>query len=302
MASNYTNTSNYTLSYSVVKNKQPKGFRSLLRYKALNLLSIMESIKGGKKYLNKPRVQFLYIHHVFQDEEDKFEKLLSFLSLNHIFISYSEGVERVLSGNIDKPYIVLSSDDGFKNNLNAALIAEKYGAKICFFINPGVIGLSNINTIEEYCAKKLNFPPVEFLTWDDVKLLQNAGHEIGSHTMQHINIAKSTIEEIETDMAASFSILKEKCGDIKHFAFPYGRVFHFSKEGKTACFGAGFYTCASAERGCHVPSKNTFNNTDLYIRRDHIILDWPLSHIKYFLIQSAKNANSVNNDFPENLK
>ena len=66
------------------------------------------------EYLKKPRIQFLYIHHVFKDELKNFDILLKSLSAHHEFISYSEGVDKLLKGEIDKPYIIISSDDGLK--------------------------------------------------------------------------------------------------------------------------------------------------------------------------------------------
>jgi len=58
--------------------------------------------------LSKDRVQFLYMHHVFGDEEDSFRNLLGRLSLGHRLVSYSEAVDRVLSGDIDGPYVAIT--------------------------------------------------------------------------------------------------------------------------------------------------------------------------------------------------
>ncbi len=88
----------------------------------------------------KPRIQFLYIHHIFKDEEKRLEALLETLSRHHHFASYSASVDMILRGRIDKPYICLSSDDGLKNNTRAADIMDRFGAKACFFICPGIIG------------------------------------------------------------------------------------------------------------------------------------------------------------------
>ena len=145
--------------------------------------------------------------------------------MNHQFITYNDAINRILTGTIDKPYIAFSSDDGFKNSLRAAEVLNEYNAKACFFINPGIIGETDFDKINKYCTETLAFPPVEFLNWDEVAHLQKWGHEIGSHTMMHMNIAKATEQKIKDDMRQTFRILNERCGSVKHFAYPYGRFF-----------------------------------------------------------------------------
>ena len=120
--------------------------------------------------------------------------------------------------------------------------------------------------------------------------------------MMHMNIAKATPAQIAQDMALTYRILKEKCGGIEHFAFPYGRFFHFSEIGRKAVFDAGFTTCATAERGCHVNPTTPISNKELCIRRDHTVLGWDMRHIMYFLINNAKNVSANNNLYPEAFK
>jgi peptidoglycan/xylan/chitin deacetylase (PgdA/CDA1 family) len=287
---------NYTLRYSDIR--KPNSLRAKARNLALNVLIFKQNLKGIEKYLVVPRIQFLYIHHAFADELTQLDQLMQVLSKYHTFISHSEAVERILNNQIDKPYIVLSTDDGFKNNIAAAQIFNKYNAKACFFINPGLIDEHDFETIKTHCKVKLHLPPVEFLTWQDVNELLAQGHEIGAHTMYHDNIANMSEQAIEEDMKLSYEILNKNCGPVKHFAFPYGRFSHFNKTGKELVFKVGYQTCSSAERGCHIPSSSELKQKDLCIRRDHVILDWPMDHIIYFLVNNVKNRSEKNNYFP----
>ena len=109
---------NFFENYKEIKKLKPIGLRRNVRSFVLDGLTILDKVQGSDVVLNKPRVQFLYIHHVFKDEEQKLDALLKRLSQNHTFISYSDAVQKVLEGKIDKPYISISSDDGFKNNIN----------------------------------------------------------------------------------------------------------------------------------------------------------------------------------------
>jgi len=165
-------------------------------------------------------------------------------------------------------------------------------------INPSIIGCDNFDKVKKYCRKRLNFPPVQFLNWNDVEQLLKLGHEIGSHTMEHINIANAPEDLIIEDMQKTYEILKRKCGEIKHFAFPYGRFSHFNEIGRKAVFNAGFKSCASAERGCHINHHEELSRKELCIRRDHMILDWDIEHIKFFIAKNSKFAEANNNLYP----
>jgi peptidoglycan/xylan/chitin deacetylase (PgdA/CDA1 family) len=286
-------------TYEELLKWRPHTLRDTARGLALKGLILRDAVTGAsEKYINKPRIQFLYLHHVFRDEEQKLEQLLNRLSDHFEFISYSDAVDKILSGTIDKPYISFSSDDGVKNNLIAAEILNGYNAKACFFVNPALIGETEYEKIRSHCVDTLDFPVVEFLNWDDLSNLLKQGHEIGGHTMSHMNIAKASYDEIVADAKQTLDVLKAHCGRIKHFAFPYGRFFHFSEAGRKAVFEAGYISCASAERGCHVNHDRPLKPEELCIRRDHIVLDWGIDQIFYFIINNAKNASVQNNLFP----
>jgi hypothetical protein len=159
--------------YRKIGENLPRNWRSGVRDLALDILSTgLDATIGFNTYLAKPRIQFLYIHHVFKDEEKQLENLLKVLAAKHTFISYTEAWSKVMQGNIDKPYIAFSSDDGLKNNLRAAAILQDYGASACFFICPAIVGEKDFNKIKQFSENKLHFPPVEFMDWKDVSHLQ----------------------------------------------------------------------------------------------------------------------------------
>ena len=288
----------YVDTYDKLNKIKPNSIRSKLRNLALDGLSLLDKINDSDLLLHKPRIQFLYFHHVFSDERRPLEYLLKRLAMDFSFISYSEAVEKILHGDIGKPYIVFSSDDGLKNNLRSVEIFAHYGVKACFFINPYIVGQTNYGMIKLYCKERLTSPPVEFLNWADIEFLQNAGHEIGSHTMSHINAASTSSEIVTSELVDSYSVIMRRCGKVSHFAFPYGRFTHFNEIGRKAVFNAGFSSCASAERGCHINHTQTLLRESLCIRRDHIVLGWKLDHILHFIRNNSKKASLRNNLFP----
>ncbi len=285
-------------TYQEVKQLKPTRFRDQLRELALNGLSLIDRVKGIKEDLLKPRIQFLYVHHVFRDEERQFEVLIRELSKSGVFISYSEAVGRILTATIDRSYYVISSDDGFKNNLSAAAILQKYGISACFFVNPALIAEKDEEKLKRHCRERLELPPVEFLDWQGLEELQKMGHEIGAHTMNHMNVAESSPTQFRSDCEQSLQILNAHCGAIRHFAFPYGRFFHFNETARKIVFDTGFESCASAERGCHINHDLQIQKEELCILRDHIILNWKMNHILYFLAKNSRSVSTANNLYP----
>lgn len=285
----------FTTSYKSIK-KNTISVRNTVRKMALDSISLFDNFKNEEDF-KKNRIQFIYIHHIFNDEENDLRNLLNFLLQHHTFISYSEAVKKILTNQIDKPYICISSDDGFKNNVRASEILKEYGISACFFICPGIIEESNEEKIKIFCEERLHFPPVNFLSWDDVESIVEKGHEIGSHTMHHINVAQTNQDILAAELKQSYKILKNRFGDIIHFAFPYGRYFHFTREARKLVFDTGYQSCSSAERGCHVPHDVLLLKDELLIRRDNIVLDWSLNHIKYFLRRNATHIALQQNKF-----
>ncbi|MBK9175400.1 MAG: polysaccharide deacetylase family protein [Flavobacteriales bacterium] len=284
--------------YADVKAFAPVGLRGHLRHAALTGLSSWYRAQGRlEESLARPRVQFLYIHHTFTDELPALERLIQNLGRTHAFIPYGEAVDRILKARIDRPYLCVSSDDGFRNNLDGGRVLRDHGVSACFFINPGLIGLRDPERIRQVCAERLHFPPVAFLDWDEVNELAAMGHEIGSHSWEHRRLGSLSMEALHDDIGRSRDAIVDHVGAAPHFAYPYGRFRDLPAEGVKAVFEAGHRSCASAERGCHI-SDAPLQNNQLHIRRDHVILDWPLEHVRYFLANSARRASTAKNGYP----
>ena len=206
---------NYTTKYRDVKAfVKSSPIRDTLRSLALSSLSQKNRITNGfTKSFQKNRIQFIYLHHLFDDEIVNFKKLVAFLAEEHTFISYSEAVQLINAGDINKPYIVFSSDDGFKNNLQVAEILKDYGASCCFFVITNMIGENNFDKVSTFNRDVLNFPPVEYLNWNDLELLIKQGHEIGGHTTNHANLGSLHESHFEEEIGNSYGLLNSRLGE-----------------------------------------------------------------------------------------
>lgn len=243
------------------------------------------TLENWTQILKTPRVQFLYLHYVFDDQVQAFRQLLEALARDHQFISYTEAVRRVQQGEVDRPYITFSFDDGIKNCLQAARVLDEYGAKACFFVCPQAVEAERYAEKREFAARRLNLPPVDFMSWSDLEKLKRRGHEIGAHTVSHPCLSGLPQRRAEEEIKRSAQVLRNRLGEIAHFAWPYGRFSHFSTAAARAVFETDFLSCASAERGCHV--HGDVSRHKLCIRRDHIVASWSLSHTLVFLVANT---------------
>lgn len=134
-----------------------------------------------------------------------FRQQLFFLKNNgYQFISPNE-FETIVSSNkkINGKYILITFDDGVKNNLNILPILSEFNILAYFFIVPGFINTSeseqkkfflknirpsinpNIDSLEE---------DFQSLSWPNIKKIVSLGHKIGSHSLSH-NMTKESTDE-----------------------------------------------------------------------------------------------------------
>ena len=258
--------------------------RNFAREQALRMLSALH----GRADVSVPHVQFLYFHHVFEDEIPQLRKLLQRLSHQYTFLGYIEAVGRISTGAIDKPYLCFSSDDGFKNNLNAIEVFKEFGVSCCYFICPGFIGESDYDRSAEISRSVFHLPPVEFLNWADVERLQACGHEIGNHSFAHHRLSTLPEHELEADIMRAHESLERHCGKMKHFAYPYGGAQDITDKAVDLIFNLGYISCATAIRGAYVTAVHGQSSREL-IKRDPVIF-FKNDHVAYFTGQNIKAA------------
>jgi peptidoglycan/xylan/chitin deacetylase (PgdA/CDA1 family) len=258
--------------------------RAALRNMAMTCLHAKAVLTSELTALNQNRVQILMFHDLCPEDEGRFGALIDELSVDHAFTTYSDAVKRIYTGVMEKPYVTFSFDDGFESASKAAAILDRYGIKGCFFVCPSILTERNCSKVDEFCRWRLHTNPKAFLTWRGVEKLKAQGHEIGNHTLNHLRLSELDGDALEYEIGNSAEVLKRRLGDVKHFAWPYGRFSHFSSDAAKVVLRAGAVSAASGERGCHSGSSG---DSLLCLRRDNIDLQWPWAHIQYFLAHNA---------------
>lgn len=145
--------------------------------------------------------------------------------------------------------VILSFDDGWRTQyLNALPILKKYDFTATFFLYPNVIEHTN------------------YMTWDEVRALQDAGMEIGSHSKSHQYMTKQTPEEQQIEVQLSNSILEEKLGiEITTFAYPFGL---YDSEIQNMLQDAGYTTARSLDTGSTHGPEDQYKLSSYLIRSD----------------------------------
>ena len=111
-----------------------------------------------------------------------------------------------------RPKLLITFDDGLKNNLYAVDELDKRGIKALFFIIPGFVNTS-VSSQKEYFTnqirplinKNIDIENHDFLalSWDDLKGLFADGHRIGSHSFSHTLTSDSNREIVEHEIKDS---------------------------------------------------------------------------------------------------
>lgn len=153
----------------------------------------------------------------------------SSLSLRDLVTSLKDG--RSLP---EKP-IVLTFDDGFRNFYTHAFpVLNEYGFCATVFLVTDFCGKYN-----DWGGNPSDFPRSELLSWSEIKELNDAGIEFGSHTKTHPDLTKLTPAEAEDEIVASKSAIEDALGhDTVTFAYPFGRFNDSVKDIAADNFGA----------------------------------------------------------------
>lgn len=250
--------------------------RAALRAGALRVLR-------ARRREPRPGVRVVHYHHIFADELDGFARQVAFFRREFEPVSLTEAVRRLREQEIDGRELVVTFDDGFRNQLeHAAPLLREHGVSACFFLINELLS-AGAEDAAEICRERLHLPrPVEPLGWEDAPRLLDLGHEIGSHTRSHRNLAQLGTADLDTELRESRAELSRRLRtEIRHFSAPYGDAHRFTPEVSAAARVVGFESCATAQRGVNTSVDDVFA-----LRREHLIATWPVEDIRYFLTRS----------------
>jgi peptidoglycan/xylan/chitin deacetylase (PgdA/CDA1 family) len=138
---------------------------------------------------------------------------------------------------------VITFDDGFRDfYTNAFPILTKYGFTATMYLPTAYIQQQN-----------QSFKGMNCLSWNEVRELQRAGMQFGSHTVTHPVLKQISHSELETELRRSKQTIEQELGDaVTSFAYPYAfpeEDREFSHRLRGALEGAGYQNGVSTVIG-----------------------------------------------------
>ena len=114
---------------------------------------------------------------------------------------------------------VITFDDGYRDNLTLGLpVLKELGVTATLFMVTGSAGATKHSFIEAG-----DQTPHDFLSWDELAILQQAGWEIGSHGDDHIHFGRrDEATQLHELVVSSQKITAALAHSPRSFAFPFG--------------------------------------------------------------------------------
>lgn len=152
----------------------------------------------------------------------------------------------------DKKWIMLTFDDGYKDNYeNAFPILKKYQFKGIIYVLDGI-------EYNKWDVDNPGNPEKRFtlMNQDELLEMQNYGIEFGGHTSTHPRLAELSTEQVKSEIINSKSNIEKIVGkELLSFAYPYGSL---NEEVKRIPQEAGYKFAVATDSGSIVFSDDLF--------------------------------------------
>jgi peptidoglycan/xylan/chitin deacetylase (PgdA/CDA1 family) len=176
----------------------------------------------------------------------QFERFVRFFAQFFEVISLGELLRRLESGEVLPPSLTITFDDGYRGNATiAAPILERHGLRACFFVTTAFIGSEHIPEWDQELGIK-----TMWMSWDQVRALRAAGHEIGSHTATHIDMGTTPPDRAREEIVTANDRLQRELGQASGlFAYPFGARTNMSAANQEMLRASGLRCSLSAYGG-----------------------------------------------------
>ncbi|MGB2661184.1 MAG: polysaccharide deacetylase family protein [Candidatus Omnitrophota bacterium] len=202
-------------------------------------------------YMRPRRVTPILMYHSISDDKantlsvtpENFSKQMEFLGKTGYSVVSLDGlVESITDGKTYLPKtVVITFDDGYKDNFtNAFPVLEKHDMTAAVFL------------VTNYVDNKK-----EYLSWDQVRLMQKNGIEFGGHTRNNAYLPLEKDQGVLWhEIAGCKSDIESRTGEeAKYFCYPIGG---FTEEVKAIVKKAGYRGACTTNRGYDKSNKDVY--------------------------------------------
>jgi peptidoglycan/xylan/chitin deacetylase (PgdA/CDA1 family) len=176
-------------------------------------------LRPGLRILMYHRVDRLPAYDQLTVSPARFEEQIAYLAQHCRVISLAQAVAELTAGRATRPGVVVTFDDGYRDNLLQALpVLRRYAVPATIFVTT------------RFCDQTLSHPRYAaesgglHLTWDEVRALaREPGISIGSHTVTHPFLSRIDQSSAASEIAGSREIIARQLGaPADFFCYPSG--------------------------------------------------------------------------------
>jgi peptidoglycan/xylan/chitin deacetylase (PgdA/CDA1 family) len=210
---------------------------------------------SGMHALMLRRTGVVVAFHRVQDGEDgqglsvgreMFERHCRFFKRHFDVVPLRELVSRLEAGRRVGRMLAITFDDGYQDNfLNARPVLEELSLPATFFVVSQWVGTDTWPWWDR--EQGVRHP---WMTWAQVRVLNERGFDIGAHTRTHVDLGRlDGVAAQEEVLGARREIERHIGRRVDLFAYPYGRVDNISEPNRALVRAAGFRCCCSCHGG-----------------------------------------------------
>ncbi len=253
--------------------RQVRGARSAY-------LSTVGTLRPGRP---RSGLRALYLHGVYDDQIDRFRDQLVRLQELGRFVTADQLVATARGERrVEGVEFHLSFDDGFDNNYrNAFPVLQELAIPATFFVPSAFVDAKDADVLAGWWMRGVVRHPTRHVTWNWLREMADAGHEIGSHTRHHERLSDISGDpaRLQDEVQGSRRELEDRLGrPCRYISWPFGTYADFDDATRDAVREAGYEACFSAVRG----QVDSDPSTLMDLPRHHIDPSWPWSHVRFF--------------------
>lgn len=148
--------------------------------------------------------------------------------------------------NIRRP-VVITFDDGYQDLFKYAFpLLARYRV-------PAVVFLVAKRNAASWVGRD-DSRPLKLLSWQQVKVMSDAGIFFGSHSLTHFQLTDCANLRLQAEVVDSKKIIEDHIGrEVRHFCYPFG---NHDQRVEDAVRDAGYDSACTTERAAVLPGAN----------------------------------------------